>query len=96
MGEMLGKLYVERSTSSPKRRPALEGLVANCVRRIASVSTSSNGWGGDEKGSPGQLAKFNPKIGYPNKWRDYSKLDIKNDDLAGNVMRAFLHENTIS
>ena len=32
-------------------------------------------------------AKFNPKIGYPNKWRDYSKLAIKKDDLVGNVMR---------
>ncbi len=41
-----------------------------------------------------KLAKFTPKIGYPNKWRDYSKLEIKKDDLVGNMMRAFMHENT--
>lgn len=35
-----------------------------------------------------KLAKFNPKIGYPNKWEDYSKLTIKADDLVGNAMRA--------
>jgi predicted metalloendopeptidase len=40
-----------------------------------------------------KLAKFRPKIGYPNRWRDYSKLEIKADDLVGNLMRAFAFEN---
>ena len=35
-----------------------------------------------------KLGKFTPKIGYPDKWRDYSKLEIKRDDLIGNVRRA--------
>ena len=35
-----------------------------------------------------KLAKFDPKIGYPNKWRDYSKVSVKSDDLVGNVERA--------
>jgi predicted metalloendopeptidase len=35
-----------------------------------------------------KLSKFNPKIGYPNKWKDYSSLVIKRDDLVGNVRRA--------
>ena len=35
-----------------------------------------------------KLAKFTPKIGYPNKWRDYSALEVKADDLVGNVERA--------
>ena len=35
-----------------------------------------------------KLAKFTPKIGYPDKWRDYSKLEIRRDDLVGNVRRA--------
>ena len=34
-----------------------------------------------------KLAKFTPKIGYPDKWRDYSKLEIRRDDLVGNVRR---------
>ncbi len=32
-----------------------------------------------------KLSKFTPKIGYPVKWRDYSKLEISSDDLIGNV-----------
>jgi putative endopeptidase len=35
-----------------------------------------------------KLAKFTPKIGYPDKWRDYSKLQIERDDLLGNARRA--------
>ncbi len=35
-----------------------------------------------------KLSKFTPKIGYPDKWRDYSKLEIHRDDLVGNVRRA--------
>ena len=38
-----------------------------------------------------KLAKFTPKIGYPEKWRDYSKLEIDRDDLVGNVRRASSH-----
>ncbi len=35
-----------------------------------------------------KLAAFTPKIGYPDKWRDYSSLEIKAGDLIGNVRRA--------
>ena len=35
-----------------------------------------------------KLATFTPKIGYPNKWKDYSSLEIKADDLVGNFVRA--------
>src|SRR5690606_30472316 len=34
-----------------------------------------------------KLKSFSVKIGYPNKWRDYSKLDIKDGDLIGNIQR---------
>ena len=36
---------------------------------------------------PKKLAKFTYKIGYPDKWKDYSGLDIKADELVGNYMR---------
>ena len=39
-----------------------------------------------------KLAAFNPKIGYPKKWRDYSSLQIRRDDLVGNVQRATTFE----
>jgi predicted metalloendopeptidase len=41
-----------------------------------------------KKEAQAKLAKITPKIGYPAKWRDYSKLVIRPDDLVGNVMRA--------
>jgi predicted metalloendopeptidase len=40
-----------------------------------------------------KLAKFRPKVGYPTKWRDYSRVTVARDDLVGNVMRAFIAEN---
>ena len=45
-----------------------------------------------------KLETFNPKIGYPNKWRDYSALTIKPGDLVGNIMRArsFAYNRNIS
>src|ERR1035438_7268077 len=35
-----------------------------------------------------KLAKFTPKIGYPSKWRDYSKLEVRRGDALGNARRA--------
>ena len=41
-----------------------------------------------------KLEAFVPKIGYPDKWRDYSALEVRADDLIGNVRRSarFEHE----
>ena len=93
MGEMLGKLYVEKHFK-PEAKARMEALVAN-LRDAYRQGIDKLEWMGPEtkKEAQAKLARFTPKIGYPNKWRDYSKLEIKKDDLAGNVMRAFLHEN---
>jgi putative endopeptidase len=93
LGEMLGKLYVERHFK-PEAKARMEGLVAN-LREAYKAGIDRLEWMGPEtkKQAQEKLAKFTPKIGYPNKWRDYSKLDIKKDDLVGNIMRAFQHEN---
>ena len=45
-----------------------------------------------KKEAQAKLAKITPKIGYPVKWRDYSRLVIAPDDLVGNVMRAHRFE----
>ena len=93
MGEMLGKLYVEKHFK-PEAKARMEGLVGK-LREAYRLGIDKLEWMGAEtkKEAQSKLAKFNPKIGYPNKWRDYSRLEIKKDDLAGNVIRAFLHEN---
>ncbi len=93
LGEMLGKLYVDRHFK-PEAKARMESLVSN-LQAAYRAGIDSLEWMGPETKQQAQekLAKFRPKIGYPNKWRDYSKLEIKKDDLAGNLRRAFIFEN---
>ena len=93
LGEMLGKLYVERHFK-PEAKSRMEGLVAN-LREAYRQGIDTLEWMGPDtkKQAQEKLAKFRPKIGYPNKWRDYSKVEIKKDDLVGNIMSAFRNEN---
>jgi predicted metalloendopeptidase len=87
LGEALGREYTAQYFP-PERKARMEELVKNV---LAAYKESIDGldWMGPEtkKEAQAKLAKFNPKIGYPNKWRDYSKLAIKKDDLVGNAMR---------
>jgi predicted metalloendopeptidase len=87
-GESLGKLYVAQYFPA-ERKARMEALVQNL---LAAYKDSINklDWMSPKtkKEAQAKLAKFTPKIGYPNKWKDYSKLVVKRDDLVGNVMRA--------
>jgi predicted metalloendopeptidase len=87
LGEALGREYTAQYFP-PERKARMEELVKN-VLAAYKESIETLDWMGPEtkKEAQAKLAKFNPKIGYPNKWRDYSKLTIKKDDLVGNVMR---------
>jgi predicted metalloendopeptidase len=93
LGEMLGKLYVDRHFR-PEAKARMEALVEN-LRVAYKEGIDQLEWMGPEtkKQAHEKLARFRPKVGYPSKWRDYSKLEIKKDDLVGNVMRAFTTEN---
>ena len=93
LGEMLGKLYVERHfTGEAKAR--MEQLVEN-LRRAFREGIDGLEWMSPEtkKEAQSKLAKFRPKVGYPTKWRDYGRVEIMPDDLVGNVTRAFIAEN---
>jgi putative endopeptidase len=98
IGEALGRLYVEKYFP-PASKARMEKLVANL---LATYKQSIDGldWMGPQtkKEAQAKLAKIVPKIGYPSKWRDYSKLVIAPDDLVGNVMRArrFEYERNIA
>ena len=98
LGEVLGKLYVGQYFP-PERKARMEELVKNL---LASYKTSIDtlDWMSPEtkKEAQAKLAKFTPKIGYPNKWRDYSSLAIVKGDLMGNVLRAstFGHQRMIN
>ncbi len=88
VGEVLGKIYVAKYFS-PEAKGRMEALVKNLLKAYEQ-SIQSLDWMSEEtkKQALAKLAKFTPKIGYPNKWRDYSALSISRDDLVGNIMRA--------
>ena len=92
LGEALGKLYVKEHFPA-ERKARMEELVKNLI--IAYGQSIDNlEWmsPATKKEARAKLAKFTPKIGYPDKWRDYSRLAIKRDDLVGNAMRASTFE----
>ena len=88
LGEMLGKLYVERHFS-PQAKARMQQLVAN-LQRAYKDGIDQLDWMSPKTKTQAQqkLAAFRAKIGYPNKWRDYSKVVVARDDLVGNMMRA--------
>jgi predicted metalloendopeptidase len=98
LGEAVGRQYVEEYFPA-ERKARMQELVKNMLAAYKE-SIETLDWMGPEtkKEAQAKLAKFNPKIGYPNKWRDYSKLTIRADDLVGNVMRAstFAHNRNIA
>ena len=71
---MLGKLYVERHFT-PEAKARMEQLVEN-LRRAFREGIDGLEWMGPEtkKQAQEKLAKFRPKVGYPSKWRDYSRV----------------------
>lgn len=88
MGEALGKLYVA-AYFPPAARDRIEQLVKNLLAAYhADIGVLD--WMGPETKlkADEKLAKFTAKIGYPTRWRDYALLDIKQNDLFGNVRRA--------
>jgi predicted metalloendopeptidase len=98
LGEAAGRQYVEQYFPA-ERKARMQELVKNMLAAYKE-SIETLDWMGPEtkKEAQAKLATFNPKIGYPNKWRDYSKLTIRSDDLVGNVMRAstFAHNRNIA
>jgi predicted metalloendopeptidase len=87
LGEALGRQYVAKHFP-PERKARMEELVKNVLAAYKDSIDTLDWMSPDtKKQAQDKLAKFTPKIGYPNKWRDYSKLAIKSDDLVGNVMR---------
>ncbi|CAB4609141.1 MAG: peptidase M13 [Actinobacteria bacterium] len=87
LGEAIGQIYVERYFP-PQAKVRMEQLVANLIEAYR-IDIAALDWMTDETKTKAleKLGKFRPKIGYPNKWRDYSALEIAADDLMGNIQR---------
>ena len=88
LGEITGRLYVEKYFSPESKRRARE-LVGNLLTAYRQ-SIDQLDWMGPETRARAQqkLASFTVKIGYPDKWRDYSALEVRADDLVGNLLRS--------
>lgn len=89
LGEVLGQQYVERYFT-PEAKAKMDDLVQNLIKAYGA-SIKQVDWMSEETKTKAleKLAAFTPKIGYPNKWRDYSGLEIKADDLVGNYLRYY-------
>ncbi|MCS4297957.1 MULTISPECIES: M13 family metallopeptidase [Acinetobacter] len=98
LGESLGQIYVKKYFSAEKKQ-RMEVLVQNLMKAY-SQSIDKLDWMSPTTKVQAQkkLASFAVKIGYPNKWRDYSALEIKNNDLIGNVIhsREFEHQYALN
>lgn len=92
MGEAVGRAYVEKYFP-PTAKDRMDALVANLIEAYRQ-SIQNLEWMGAEtrRRALDKLEKFTPKIGYPVKWRDYSRLEIDPTDLVGNVRAAALFE----
>ena len=92
IGEAVGKQYVARHFP-PSSKAQMDDLVANLLAAYRD-SISRLDWMTEEtkRRAYEKLETFNPKIGYPEKFRDYSALQVRADDLLGNVAAASAFE----
>ena len=87
-GDLLGKEYVKRHFP-PEAKQRMDQLVGNLLKAF-DVSIDELAWMGPEtkQAAHDKVANFTVKIGYPTKWKDYTGLVTRKDDLLGNVLRA--------
>ena len=92
LGEAVGALYVDRHFS-PESKARMEELVANLMAAYREAIDELEWMSPATKAeAQAKLASFTVKIAYPDEWRDYSALEIRQGDLLGNVRRAAAFE----
>jgi putative endopeptidase len=87
MGEAVGRLYVARHFR-PESRARMDRMIAN-LREAFRRSIEELDWMSPATRAEAldKLDKFTPKIGYPERWRDYAALEARPGDLVGNARR---------
>jgi putative endopeptidase len=87
LGEAVGELYVAKYFP-PGHKAAMDTLVAN-LRTAMGERLKTLAWMDDKTRAEAQqkLASFEPRIGYPSKWRDYSAFTVDKGSLFENVRR---------
>ncbi len=88
LGEVIGKVYVNRHFKETAK--SRMGVLVENLRDAYGDSIDSLEWMSDEtkKAAHIKLAAFTPKIGFPDRWEDYSALTINAEELVGNIIRA--------
>ncbi len=88
LGDVVGRLYVQEYFK-PEAKAQMEQLVENLLTAFGN-SIDGLTWmtDGTKVKAKEKLDKITTKIGYPNKWRDYSALTVDSDDLYGNALRS--------
>ncbi len=86
LGEALGRKYVEKHFP-PVAKARMQELVKNLLLAMGDTIRGLDWMGPQTKAKAlEKLATFNPKIGYPDRWKDYSKVPIARDALWANVV----------
>ena len=93
LGFLVGKKYVDKYFK-PEAKARMDQLIENLriafgqsINELTWMSTAT------KKQAQAKLAKFNTKIGYPEKWRDYNCVSIDAKDLIGNLRRSAVCEH---
>jgi len=88
LGELVGQDYVAHYFPASSKAKMVE-LIGNLKAAMAS-RIQGNSWmsGPTKKAAAEKLARMDVMVGYPDKFRDYGALEIRPDDLYGNVRRA--------
>ena len=92
LGEAVGQDWVKKNFP-PEAKANMEQLVA-ALKKALDEDIQTLPWMSDQTKAEAEkkLAAFRQKIGYPEHWRDYSKLEIKRDDFVGDVERDAIYE----
>ncbi|MEM0924761.1 MAG: M13 family metallopeptidase [Planctomycetota bacterium] len=86
LGELVGQLYVERHFQ-PIAKQRMNELVGNLIKAFEQRIQTRDWMGeGTKKQALEKLSKFTTKIGYPDEWKDYSKLRIADGVLADHMI----------
>ncbi|MCD9197295.1 M13 family metallopeptidase [Aeromicrobium wangtongii] len=92
MGEAVGKIYV-RSEFPPASKERMTELITNLLEAYRQSITALPWMSAEtKKRAHDKLDSFNPKIGHPDQFKDYSALETAPDDLLGNLRRSIAVE----
>ena len=92
LGEEVGRMFVEKYFPA-EAKDRMISLVDN-LKKALGERISALEWMGDSTKAKAleKLSTFYVKVGYPDKWRDYSALDIKGDSYFANIVRSNVFE----